>query len=70
MHTYTHIKYVCFIYLCVYVAISSKDVVLSVDRNLSSFYILAIANSAAMNPGVHVLFKLVFPFSPDIYTGV
>ena len=47
-----------------------KDVVLSVDRNLSSFYILAIANSAAMNPGVHVLFKLVFPFSPDIYPGV
>ena len=43
---------------------------LSVDRNLSSFYILAITNSAAMNPGVHVLFKLLFPFFPDIYPGV
>ena len=47
-----------------------KDVILSVDRNLSSFYILAIANSTAMNPGVHVISKLVFPFSPDIYPGV
>ena len=41
---------------------------LSVDEHLGCFHILATVNSAAMNIGAHVLFKL--EFSSDICSGV
>ena len=42
----------------------------SVDGHLIYFHILATVHRAAKNTGWHVLFKLVFSFSLDVYPGV
>ena len=42
----------------------------SFDGHLGCFHVLAIANSAAVNPGVHVSLELEFSSFPDICPGV
>ena len=43
---------------------------LSILGHVGCFYILVITNNASVNTEVHVLFELVFSFSPDKYPAV
>ena len=52
-------------FVCIYHAFFID---LSVGKHLDCFHVLATVNSAAMNIGVHVLFKL--EFSSDICSGM
>ena len=64
-HTHTHTHTHTYIYISHIFFIHS-----SVDGYLHCFYILTIANNAAMNTRIHVSFELVLLFFSDIYLKV